>query len=295
MDKLDLKHMRIFLQLVKEGNVSKVAEEAGISQQAVSSYLKRLREAFPNELFLRRSSGLKPTDYAIELAAKFAQILAEVDDVFSDVPFEPESARRTVTIIANEYAQLALVPALFRAIRDAAPHVRIEVIDFDVATHEAHLSNGTADVVIGFTEFLSDNLNRSPLISEHYCCVVGNDSKIAGKLKSITDLSKFPHIDFASGAGHLANSVEFFLEENSIERNVVVTLPCYTSLGHFLKSNDVVAFVPSAIATSLQLNTISFKSKPREFDVAIGWHRRSSGNPLRKWLVELAVQCVTKP
>ena len=71
IEKIDIRHMRVLLHLVREKNVSRVAERLEISQQAVSNYLKRMREVFPNELFLRQSAGLQPTDYAYDLAAKF--------------------------------------------------------------------------------------------------------------------------------------------------------------------------------------------------------------------------------
>ena len=73
--------MRVFLHLVREKNVSRVAERLEISQQAVSNYLKRMREVFPNELFLRQSAGLQPTDYAYDLAAKFEKIVEEIVSV----------------------------------------------------------------------------------------------------------------------------------------------------------------------------------------------------------------------
>ena len=75
--------MRVLLHLVREKNVSRVAERLEISQQAVSNYLKRMREVFPYELFLRQSAGLQPTDYAYELAAKFEKIIEGVDSIFN--------------------------------------------------------------------------------------------------------------------------------------------------------------------------------------------------------------------
>jgi DNA-binding transcriptional LysR family regulator len=290
MDKVDLKQMRIFLLLVREENVSKVADEVGLSQQAVSSHLKKLREAFPHELFLRQSSGLKPTDFALELATKFSQILADVDDVFNEVPFEPCSAQRVATIIANEYAQLVLIPKLFGEIQRSAPGVRLRVVDFDVKSHEVSLAKANADLVLGFSEYVDDGLIKLPIKSELYSCVVGRNSKIYSSIKDVSDLANFPHVDFASGAGHLPHSVDFFLKQKNVMREVVATLPCYTSLGTFFDTNDVVAFVPSAIAVSSQLKTISFDTEPQKFEVVAGWHRRSHGNSFRKWLTGIAVK-----
>ena len=104
--------MRVLLHLVREKNVSRVAERLEISQQAVSNCLKRMREVFPYELFLRQSAGLQPTDYAYELAAKFEKIIEEVDGIFNSFPFDPVTSDYVFRVIANEYAQLSIIPSL---------------------------------------------------------------------------------------------------------------------------------------------------------------------------------------
>jgi hypothetical protein len=144
--------------------------------------------------------------------------------------------------------------------------------------------------VLGFSEYVDDGLIKLPIKSELYSCVVGRNSKIYSSIKDVSDLANFPHVDFASGAGHLPHSVDFFLKQKNVMREVVATLPCYTSLGTFFDTNDVVAFVPSAIAVSSQLKTISFDTEPQKFEVVAGWHRRSHGNSFRKWLTGIAVK-----
>ncbi|OEC37263.1 DNA-binding transcriptional regulator, LysR family [Pseudomonas cuatrocienegasensis] len=291
-DDIDLKHMRIFLQLVRYGSATKVAHETGISQQAVSNYLKRLRAIFPNELFIRQSNGLQPTDFALELADRFERVLTEVDGIFEEAPFDPLSAHRSIVVIANEYAQLAIMPRLFQALRLAAPGVTVTVVDFDESAHERQLASGEADMVIGFSGFMDDCVLSVPLRTDYYCCVVGMGSKVAEKITKISDLSGLAHVDFANAAAHLGTSVDSFLEEQKINRNVIATLPCYTALSNFLALNDVVAFVPLAVAEASQMKVLSFETMPKAFEVSIGWHRRSSGSAVRKWFLELALGCI---
>lgn len=130
-ERIDVRHMRVLLHLVREKNVSRVAERLEISQQAVSNYLKRLREVFPYELFLRQSAGLQPTDYAYELAAKFEKIIEEVDGIFNSFPFDPVTSDYVFRVIANEYAQLSIIPSLSLLMRERAAGVKLEVIDFN--------------------------------------------------------------------------------------------------------------------------------------------------------------------
>ncbi|MCW8443710.1 helix-turn-helix domain-containing protein [Fluoribacter gormanii] len=53
--------------LLRECSVSKAANQAHLSQTAMSAILKQLRESFDDPLFIRESHGLKPTPKALSL------------------------------------------------------------------------------------------------------------------------------------------------------------------------------------------------------------------------------------
>ena len=52
--------------LLREKNVTRAAEELGISQPAMSNGLKRIRDLFGDPILVRTSDGMTPTDRAIE-------------------------------------------------------------------------------------------------------------------------------------------------------------------------------------------------------------------------------------
>lgn len=53
LEDIDLNLLVVFNQLLTERKVSKVAENLGLGQPAVSNALARLRKLFDDELFLR--------------------------------------------------------------------------------------------------------------------------------------------------------------------------------------------------------------------------------------------------
>jgi DNA-binding transcriptional LysR family regulator len=287
IEKIDIRHMRVLLHLVREKNVSRVAERLEISQQAVSNYLKRMREVFPNELFLRQSAGLQPTDYAYDLAAKFEKIVEEIDGIFNSFPFDPATSEYAFRVIANEYAQLSIIPSLSLLMRERAPGVKIEVIDFNPDQHVKTLAQGEADLVIGFSDYVDPGLVRNRLRSDHYCCVARQGSLLPRQIQVLADVSLHPHVDFASGVGNLGSRVDDFLSARDVSRTVIATLPCYTSLQAFMHVNDTVAFVPSAIAATGGFQVIDLDMSSLNFNVVVGWHRRASGSASRDWLVQV--------
>ncbi|MCP6697688.1 MULTISPECIES: LysR family transcriptional regulator [Pseudomonas] len=290
IEKIDVRHMRVLLHLVREKNVSRVAERLEISQQAVSNYLKRMREVFPNELFLRQSAGLQPTDYAYDLAAKFEKIVEEIDGIFNSFPFDPATSEYAFRVIANEYAQLSIIPSLSLLMRERAPGVKLEVIDFNPDQHVKTLAQGEADLVIGFSDYVDPGLVRNRLRSDHYCCVARQGSLLPRQIQVLADVSLHPHVDFASGVGNLGSRVDDFLSAQEVSRTVIATLPCYTSLQAFMHVNDTVAFVPSAIAATGGFQVIDIDMSSLNFNVVVGWHRRASGSASRDWLVQVIAE-----
>jgi DNA-binding transcriptional LysR family regulator len=287
IEKIDIRHMRVLLHLVREKNVSRVAERLEISQQAVSNYLKRMREVFPNELFLRQSAGLQPTDYAYDLAAKFEKIVEEIDGIFNSFPFDPATSEYAFRVIANEYAQLSIIPSLSLLMRERAPGVKLEVIDFNPDQHVKTLAQGEADLVVGFSDYVDPGLVRNRLRSDHYCCVARQGSLLPRQIQVLADVSLHPHVDFASGVGNLGSRVDDFLSARDVSRTVIATLPCYTSLQAFMHVNDTVAFVPSAIAATGGFQVIDLDMSSLNFNLVVGWHRRASGSASRDWLVQV--------
>ena len=61
LHELDMNLLVVFNQLLVERRVSKVAENLGVSQPAVSNSLAKLRKLFGDELFLRTPKGMEPT------------------------------------------------------------------------------------------------------------------------------------------------------------------------------------------------------------------------------------------
>ena len=65
---IDLNQLVLFQQLMVERRVSKVAENLGLTQPAVSNTLAKLRRQFGDDLFVQTPKGMMPTRFAEQLA-----------------------------------------------------------------------------------------------------------------------------------------------------------------------------------------------------------------------------------
>lgn len=76
----DLRTLRAFVTVAREGNVTRAAELLHVTQPAVTLQLKRLAAETGLLLFRRTSTGLELTQEGALLAAKAEQVLAALTD-----------------------------------------------------------------------------------------------------------------------------------------------------------------------------------------------------------------------
>src|SRR5690349_3150898 len=99
--------------LIREKNVTRAAARLGVTQSAMSHTLNRLRSHFEDPLLVRKGSEMVATPLGEKLAADLGPALAEVESIAKRrSKFDPKTAVRRFTIIASDYAQVVVLPAL---------------------------------------------------------------------------------------------------------------------------------------------------------------------------------------
>ena len=75
LERVDL-NLLIYLDvLLREKNVTRAAEQLGVTQPAMSNILRRLRNLFNDPLLIRSSEGMTPTERALELQPRIRDAL----------------------------------------------------------------------------------------------------------------------------------------------------------------------------------------------------------------------------
>ena len=78
LERVDL-NLLIYLDvLLREKNVTRAAEQLGVTQPAMSNILRRLRNLFNDPLLIRSSEGMTPTERALELQPRIRDVLADL-------------------------------------------------------------------------------------------------------------------------------------------------------------------------------------------------------------------------
>ena len=287
IDRLEIRQLRILQALLREQNVSRVAQQVGLTQQAVSDHLRKLRGIFDDRLFVRKSNGLIPTPLAEQLGDKIDTVLQGFEQLLKPEAFEPSLVCSTYVIAATDYAQQLVLPDLLSKIRQQAPKLKIIIQDLDIDNLSDSMAAGRINLVVAFPDFVPSSYPCITLFTEHHVCVVAQNSPLAGKKLSLEAIARHPQIIASPSRPNFRGSIDTWFEQFGLKRNVVISAPCFSIVPLYLETTDAIAFLPSRALADSKLATIDLKESPVSFDVISAWHPRSNNDPLHNWVVNL--------
>ena len=288
LHEIDLNLLVVFNQLLVERRVSKVADNLGISQPAVSNSLAKLRKLFGDELFLRTPKGMEPTPFADQLAESVSYALAMIHSgVNQRTSFEPSSAKRSFTIGMTDIGEIYFLPTLIECLRRDAPGVTLSTVRNTAVNVREELEAGKVDLAIGLLPQLKAGFFQRRLFTQSYVCLMRRGHRLDKRKISLAEFSAAEHLVVVSaGTGH--GKVDELLQRSGIERTVRLTVPHYVSVGHILQGSDLITTVPERLADRLLdhfgLAKLAHPAKLPDIAINVFWHAKYHRSPANRWL-----------
>lgn len=289
--RLDLTLLLVFLGLVRHRKALDVAVELGLTQSAISQSLKRLRDIFGDELFLRRPHGMEPTATALALEAP---VTAAVDALRGALgvarDFDAATATGLVRIAALDAEQAVLIPPLVARLRQLAPGLTLSVLPLGRGAAMDALSEGRADLVLGYVWDLPEAISGEPIYEESFLVAGRPEALPRAPHISIDDYCAADHVLISPG-GDLRGVVDDQLEAMGRSRRVILGLPAFLpALAAAAVSSALVTLptrVAQAFAAGFGLVTAEPPIPVRRFPVSVFWHRRNETDPKTIWFRQL--------
>lgn len=285
---IDLNLLVIFNQLLTEKKVSRVAENLGLGQPAVSNALARLRKQFGDELFLRTSAGMVPTPFAEQLAESIGYALSMIHGaVNARNAFEPASAKRSFTIGMTDIGEIYFLPALMKRLQKDAPQVTISTVRNTAINLKDAMEAGQVDLAIGLLPQLKAGFFQQRLFTQQYVCMFRKGHALDKKKMLPSEFFAAQHAAIVSaGTGH--GHVDEILDASSPRRQVKLTVPHFVAVGHILQSTDLIATVPERLAERMAkpfgLRHVPHPVKLPSIAINLFWHAKFHKDPANQWL-----------
>jgi DNA-binding transcriptional LysR family regulator len=285
---IDLNLLVVFNQLLVERRVSKVAENLGLSQPAVSNALARLRKLTDDSLFLRTTRGMEPTPYAQQLAEPVTYALGLIHSAVNQrTSFDPATARRAFTIGMTDIGEIYFLPRLMEELAKLAPGVTVSTVRNTNVNLRDEMEAGQIDLAIGLLPQLKAGFFQRRLFKQRYVCMFRKGHRLDKRKVSLAEFSAADHVVVVSeGTGH--GKVDELLERSGVSRRVRLTVPHFVAVGHILHHNDMVATVPERLALALagpfELAYVTHPAALPEIAINMFWHAKFHKDPANEWL-----------
>ncbi len=304
LSRIDLNLLVYLDVLLREQNVTRAAEQLGITQPAMSNGLRRLRTLFDDPLLVRTSNGMTPTERARALQPQLRDILTNVEQaVLPMTPFDAADSRRVFRIMASDYAESTLLVPMMYRLRREAPGISLDVLTpSDVTFHD--LEQGKVDVAVNRFDRLPQSFHQATVWHDGFSCLMSRDNPAATAF-DLTAYLAAPHIwvsktgmgvgrGMSQRDGQRMGWVDEALAEIGHERHISVFTRHYQVAPLLAHHPDLIATVPSNLAalhaddSRLCVHKPPFMIIPIELQLA--WSPLLQHDPGHIWLRRMIVE-----
>jgi DNA-binding transcriptional LysR family regulator len=288
LSEIDLNQLVLFQQLMVERRVSKVAENLGLTQPAVSNTLAKLRRQFGDDLFVRTPVGMMPTPFAEQLAEPIGYALGMIHSGLNQHSrFDPASVKRSVTIGMTDIGEIVFLPELVEHLRREAPGVLLSTVRTTATNLRDDMEAGKVDLAIGPLPQLKAGFFQRRLFRQRYVCLFRKGHALDRKRLSLADFKAAEHLVIVSaGTGH--GKIDDLIRRAGVDRTVRLTIPHFVSVGHLLRRTEMVTTVTERLAESLaEPFDLTFRPHPinlPEVAINVFWHAKVHRSPAHQWL-----------
>lgn len=290
---LDL-HLLVVLQnLLEDRNISAVARRMNLSQPAVSNALRRLRQAFDDELFVRTGQGMQPTPLAERLAEPVAEALALVAGMLEvHDSFDPGTSQRRFSLALTDVGEMHFMPMLVSLCSQLAPGVRIDVVRLVGAELRRAMEAGRVDLAMGVFEDLGVGFFQRLLFRQGYLTLFRRGHPLASQLGERATFLQATHCIVTQAAPY--GQINQALRRAGLNLAKQFSVPHFAAVPSIVADSDLVATVPmrlaQAVAPRFDLATVTPPLRMPVLQTHLFWTRRLHRDAGHQWLRDTIFQ-----
>ena len=168
---MNFQHLKYFLMVAEELNITRAAERLYISQQSLSNHIGNLERELGVKLFTRSPklsltyAGGLLVDTATQILDLHSQYLTKVGDINKQYV-------GVLRVGISHTCGLALLPNILPKFRSEFPQVEFSLFEGNSNQLEDELSHGRADLIIFFQPIILEGVNTVPLTEQRLMMVV---------------------------------------------------------------------------------------------------------------------------
>ncbi len=213
---MEIRVLKYFLAVVREGNMTAAANVLHVSQPTLSRQLMELEEELGQTLMIRGNRHITLTDEGVLFRKRAEEIISLVEKTQAEMSSSNESISGEIYIGAAETKGIKFIADVANQLKDEGYNIRYHISSGDESDVTEKLDKGLIDfgLLIGTSKAQKYNFMRLPIYDE-WGVYMRKDSPLAGRSEiSLNDLTSLPLImsrqalDNNEFSGHFGIDIE---------------------------------------------------------------------------------------
>jgi LysR family transcriptional regulator, benzoate and cis,cis-muconate-responsive activator of ben and cat genes len=196
---MELRHIRYFIVVAEEENVSRAALKLHVSQPALSRQVRDLEDELGFLLLERSAKSVKLTEAGRVFLAEARAVLERVDLAVKTARAAAEGAAGEIHVGYAMSPTVRILPKSLRAFQDEMPHLKVKLHDLSTEEMLTGLREGKLDmaIMVHAHAAMLRGLNSHDLSRQTICLAVAPKHPLSAK-ESVTlaEAAKFPLVSF---------------------------------------------------------------------------------------------------
>ena len=249
--RLDFFDLRLFLNIVDTGSLTKGAERSAISLQAASERIKKLEQQYQVSLFSRHSGGVKMT-FAGQVFAEHAQALLQQGQQLSQAMAGfSEGLNSNISLWCNSSAQSEYLPLLLPQYLVNNPNIQIDLKEAESNDIIAALVSGTAKLGLISSFFPAPQLQTLEFSDDPLVLICPEQHDLAAnQALTLADCLNYPFVGLMQYHS-LQQSIETQARLLSCEIQYRLRLPNFAAIAQVVANGVGIAIMPKRAAQRL--------------------------------------------
>lgn len=143
---MEIRVLRYFLTVVREGGINRAAEVLHITQPTLSRQLSQMEEEVGVKLFHRGARKITLTNEGILLRRRAEEILSLVDRTEKELLEQEELVEGQIAIGCGELAAVQVLPRIIESFREKYPLVSYDIFTANADLVKEQMEKGLVDI-----------------------------------------------------------------------------------------------------------------------------------------------------
>jgi LysR family nitrogen assimilation transcriptional regulator len=215
---VDLRELTHFVKIVELGSLSRAAEVLHIAQPALGLQVRNLEAELQQQLLLRHSRGVEPTEAGRVLVEHAKIIISDVANAKRAVAELSEPAGR-VSLGMTASANTLLLGDLYKNAISTFPKLTLNVVEALSGALAQKMIEGEIELACIYSQFQLKGLVLEPLISDEWVFVSSVKTPPSGDEIRFAEVAKYPLILPSRISG-----MRMRLEKTAAERGLTLNI-----------------------------------------------------------------------